>query len=159
MSKNNSNDLDPNYTEVNREMWNQTADIHKDYTFAKTLEKVAEADFSCLDEIETSLLKDIGVVGKDVAQLSCNNGREIISVKKMGAANCVGFDISDAFIAQAQELTKASGEEVNFVRTDVYELNHWCIWLDCRYSSLLSSDCSVATSRRQSLDLRNASYA
>jgi len=122
MSQTGSKDLDPNYTEVNRKMWNQTADIHKDYSYAKTLAKVAEKDFSCLDEIETNLLKDIGVVAKDVAQLSCNNGRETISVKKMGAAKCVGFDISDAFIAQAQELTKASGEELDFIRSDVYEI-------------------------------------
>lgn len=123
MSQNPLKDLDPNYSEVNRKMWNQTADIHKAYSHAKTLAKVSDKNFSSLDKIETQLLIDISVKNKDVAQLSCNNGRELISVKKMGAAHCVGFDISDAFIAQAQELTKASGEKLDFICTNVYEIS------------------------------------
>ena len=37
-------------------------------------------------------MKDLGIARKDLAQQRCNNGRELPSVKRVGAARCVGFD-------------------------------------------------------------------
>jgi SAM-dependent methyltransferase len=65
----------------------------------------------------------LGLAGKAVAQLSCNNARELISVKMAGAGRCVGFDISEAFIEQGQRLVAASGVDVELVRTNVYDID------------------------------------
>jgi ubiquinone/menaquinone biosynthesis C-methylase UbiE len=62
------------------------------------------------------------VAGKDVVQLCCNNGRELLSVKNLGAGACVGFDSAEGFIEQAHELAAASGLACEFVCTDVYDI-------------------------------------
>ena len=62
-------------------------------------------DHSCLDEVQTEWLTKVGVTGKDVVHLCCNNGRELLSIKKMGAANCVGFDISRASACSSIDMT------------------------------------------------------
>jgi SAM-dependent methyltransferase len=122
-------DTDPDYTvsdytEANRAMWNATADVHASVSLPGLLAEVARPDFSTFDFVEEHVFGEIGLSGKDVAQLSCNNGRELISCKKAGAARCVGFDISEKFIAQGRELAQVGGVEVDFVRTDVYDIPH-----------------------------------
>jgi ubiquinone/menaquinone biosynthesis C-methylase UbiE len=57
-----------------------------------------------------------------VAHLCCNNGRELLSIKNMGARRCVGFDISDNFIDQARYLAESSNVACEFVRADVYDI-------------------------------------
>jgi ubiquinone/menaquinone biosynthesis C-methylase UbiE len=55
-------------------------------------------------------------------QICCNNGRELLSIKNLGAARCVGFDISDAFIDEARRLAAAGSIDCTFVRSDVYAI-------------------------------------
>ncbi len=112
------------YAQANRAMWNVTADVHARATMPKLLESVVRADFSTFDFVEERIFRGLGLGGKDVAQLSCNNGRELISCKKAGAARCVGFDISEGFIAQGQALAQVGGVDVSFVRTNVYDIPH-----------------------------------
>jgi ubiquinone/menaquinone biosynthesis C-methylase UbiE len=116
--------MKPDYTELNREMWNQTADVHAKVTLPKLLERVTKPDFTTFDDIEKEIFTWLNLKGKNVAQLSCNNGRELISCKKAGAARCVGFDISDAFIEQGKLLAKTGNVEVEFIRTNIYDIPH-----------------------------------
>jgi ubiquinone/menaquinone biosynthesis C-methylase UbiE len=78
--------------------------------------------FSVLDPYETEKLLQIGVKGKAVAQLACNNGRELLSIKNMGAERCVGFDIAEEFIKQAEELNQAAQLDCEFVVSNIYEI-------------------------------------
>jgi SAM-dependent methyltransferase len=110
------------YTEANRRMWNETAAIHARAYVNDLLTRIAAPDFTTFDIVEQRLFAQIGLDGKAVIQLCCNNGRELIAVKKAGAGHCVGVDISDEFIAQGRELAKAGGVEVEFVRSSVYDL-------------------------------------
>jgi ubiquinone/menaquinone biosynthesis C-methylase UbiE len=111
------------YVEANREAWNRAAPHHKAHAQYEALAKgFANPGFSCLDEVATALLTEIGVVGRDVAQVCCNNARELLSVKGLGAARCVGFDISAAFLRQAEELAKIAGHACEFVETDAYRI-------------------------------------
>lgn len=57
-----------------------------------------------------------------MAQVCCNNGRELISLKNLGAVRAVGFDQSDAFLAQAGELARIAGQDCEFVLGDVNAL-------------------------------------
>jgi ubiquinone/menaquinone biosynthesis C-methylase UbiE len=77
---------------------------------------------NCLSVTTTQILKQLGVAGKSVAQLCCNNGQELLSIKNLGATRCVGFDISDNFIEQARYVSQSSGVDCEFVRTDVYDI-------------------------------------
>src|SRR3546814_2111525 len=78
------------YIEANRQSWDEAAPVHAEQKLADLLAGFAKPGYSCLDEIETAILEKIGVEGKAVAQLCCNNGREVLSVVNMGAARGVG---------------------------------------------------------------------
>ena len=110
------------YAEANRAMWNKAADVHARASLPDLLAAVSKPDFTTFDFVEERVFAQIGLTGKDVAQLGCNNGRELISCKKAGAGRCAGFDIADKFIAQGQALARAGGVEVEFVRSSVYDI-------------------------------------
>jgi ubiquinone/menaquinone biosynthesis C-methylase UbiE len=110
------------YIEANRIMWNETADIHAQGYGAELLDHVGALDFSTFDDVEKRMVARIGLEGKAVIQLGCNNGRELISVKKAGAGRCVGVDVSDKFIAQGRQLASRGGVDVDFLRSSVYDI-------------------------------------
>lgn len=109
-------------TQQNRDAWEEAAPVHHHHNQAHLIADFGVSGHTCLDEIETELLKAIGLEGKDVAQLCCNNGRELISVKNMGAARCVGFEGTSGFVSQARELNTAAGQDCEFVEGDVYAI-------------------------------------
>ncbi len=110
------------YSESNRRAWNATADQHRGQRWDIVLKQLTDPALSPFDQTELDLLQGLEIAGKDVIQLCCNNGREVLSLKKLGAGRCVGVDISDAFIAQARELADISGLEADFIRANVFEL-------------------------------------
>lgn len=111
------------YIAANRLAWNEVAPIHARQKFAQLLINFQQSGYSSLDAVETALLEQIGLDGKSVAQLCCNNGQELISIKNLGAGRCVGFDISDEFIAQAHQLNSAAQLDCEFVQGDVYNIS------------------------------------
>lgn len=54
-----------------------------------------------------------------MAQLCCNNARELLSIRNMGAGRCVGFDFSRAFLDQGRELAVAAGQDLEFLQTEI----------------------------------------
>lgn len=110
------------YTEAQRQAWDEIAPIHKKSEFEKLLSDFKQPGYSCLDAIETPLLQEIGLKNKSVVQLACNNGQELLSIKNLGAGRCVGFDISGEFISQARTLAQAGGINCEFERLDIYEI-------------------------------------
>ncbi|MDN4547608.1 bifunctional 2-polyprenyl-6-hydroxyphenol methylase/3-demethylubiquinol 3-O-methyltransferase UbiG [Pseudomonas sp. C32] len=107
----------------NREAWNDSARHHKDSPdWQPLLCAVEQTDFSCLDETLTELLIQVGVEGKDVVQLGCNNGRESLSLFALGARHVVGVDQSGAFLEQARELATRSPHAPQFIEADVHHL-------------------------------------
>ncbi len=99
------------------------APIHHRHNQAELLEAFSKPGHSCFDEIETARLRELGVAGKDVAQVCCSNGMEIVSVKNLGAARCVGFDGAEGFLEHGRELAQAAGVDVEFVYTDIYDID------------------------------------
>lgn len=111
------------YTAANRDAWNAAAPHHQAHDqYARLLRGFAKPGFSCLDSTATARLQALGVAGCDVAQLGCNNARELLSVKNMGAARAVGFDVSASFLAQGHELADLAGLECELVETDIYKI-------------------------------------
>lgn len=116
-------------TEANREAWEEAAPLHATQNQEKLIASFRDPAFSLLEDVEIARLNAIGIEGKDVAQVCCNNGRELICVKRMGAARCVGFDGAQGFIDQAWELAEAAGTEAEFVCTNIYNIDstyHGC---------------------------------
>ena len=107
----------------NKHAWDESAQLHKDTdNWKNLLRSVADPDFSRLDPTITALLQDVGVAGKDVVQLCCNNGRECLSLFSLGARSVVGVDQSRAFLQQAQELAEVSPHSPEFIEADIHHL-------------------------------------
>jgi ubiquinone/menaquinone biosynthesis C-methylase UbiE len=110
------------YTEANRIAWNEVMPYHQKAKDGKFFRAFLTPGYSCLDDVVTSKLTECGVKKKDVAQLGCNDGRETLSLKNMGAKKAVGFDISDSAISEARKLAETAQLACEFVRTDIYEI-------------------------------------
>ena len=91
------------YTEANREAWNEVMPLHQRAAKEKWDESFSRPGFVALDEAEIELWQQVRIKGKRVVQLLCNNGVELMSLKNMGAGECVGFDISDETSKEANE--------------------------------------------------------
>lgn len=111
-----------NYTEKNRAAWNEAAPYHQKHRKTDYYEAFKHPAFSVLKTLEVQELTKIGLTGKRIAHLCCNNGVELISMLRLGAAHGTGFDISDAFIEEARKLAEIAGVSCDFVRTDVLEI-------------------------------------
>lgn len=123
MSKRYSRKQRRDFTDANREAWDEAASVHARINQAKLLEAFAKPGHSTLDDHCLVRLEEIGFEGKAVAQLCCNNGRDLLSLRNLGAGHCVGFDASTEFIGQARALARLTGhEDVEFVVTDVYDI-------------------------------------
>jgi SAM-dependent methyltransferase len=109
-------------TEANRLAWNAIAPVHRRAAGEQLRARFAVPGASSLDEVMTAQLTRLGVRGKRVVQLCCNNGQELLSLMNLGAARAVGFDISDVVIEEARELAGIAGLECTFVACDVYEI-------------------------------------
>lgn len=108
--------------EANRIGWNETAVIHERVSLSGLLEAVKSPDFCTFDDVERRVFDDIDLAGKSVVQLACNNARELISIKRAGAGRCVGFDISEGFVDQANRLSAAAELDVKVVRSSIYDI-------------------------------------
>ncbi|UEL25571.1 class I SAM-dependent methyltransferase [Pseudomonas fluorescens] len=107
----------------NKDAWDASATLHKDSPqWSALLASIARADFSCLDPTITALLQEVGVAGRDVVQLCCNNGRESLSLFALGARSVVGVDQSRAFLQQARELADVSPHNPAFIEADIHHL-------------------------------------
>ncbi|MCP4180504.1 MAG: class I SAM-dependent methyltransferase [bacterium] len=111
------------YTNSNREAWNEVTPKHQaarnerlDKSFS-TPGYIIQRDKQLL-----SLFDKIQIKGKDVIHLCCNNGIELLSIKNMGAGRCVGVDISDLAVDEANNRAKESNIDCEYICSDVYEI-------------------------------------
>jgi SAM-dependent methyltransferase len=112
------------YINGNREAWNTAAKYHHKAMAEGWMEGFAKPGYTSFDTFDYNLYNRIPFQGKSVFQAPCNNGREILSFITMGAAEGVGFDISDENIAFANKLKSISGIEAEFHRTNVYDITN-----------------------------------
>ncbi len=107
---------------ANREAWNEAAPRHGARNLEALLAAFSVPGHSCLDDTATARWRALGVAGKDVAHLCCNNGQELVSVKSLGAGRCVGFDNAERFLEQGRAIAEAAGAEIEFVHGDIHRL-------------------------------------
>ncbi|MFC1887458.1 class I SAM-dependent methyltransferase [Candidatus Cloacimonadota bacterium] len=110
------------YCQLNRKAWNAAIPQHKKAMDLKWDEMFADPDFIFQKGVELEELNKIGIAGKNVAHLSCNNGVELMSLKRMGADRCTGFDICDAAIEEAVERARRFKIDCEFVRINVLDI-------------------------------------
>lgn len=111
-----------NYAERNRKAWNEAASVHRKNRKINYHELFKNKNYSALDATLSSIINKIQLNGKNIAQLCCNNGRELLSIVNTTGATGVGFDISDEFIAEADAIAKSANLNCRFVRADINNL-------------------------------------
>ncbi|MCP4290088.1 MAG: class I SAM-dependent methyltransferase [Gammaproteobacteria bacterium] len=114
------------YTRANRLAWNEVAPRHAAHNNAALFEAFKTPGHVTFDGVILDTLLQVGVEGKSVIQLCCNNGSETLSLRNMGTARCVGVDAADEFLAHGQEMIRIAGAEddVELILCDVYSLPH-----------------------------------
>ncbi|MBN1969250.1 MAG: class I SAM-dependent methyltransferase [Candidatus Delongbacteria bacterium] len=110
------------FTAKNRIAWNDVMPLHQKANGTRWDERFADPQFSAQDENEKAEFNRVGFIGKNIAQFCCNNGVELLSLKRAGAGRCVGFDISDSAIEEANERAKRFNITVEYVQSDIYEI-------------------------------------
>lgn len=110
------------HTQSSRAAWNEVTSLHQRATRQKWDQAFMQPGYICLDEPSPGLLRQMGIAGKVVAHLCCNNGVELLSIKNLGAGECIGFDISDEAIREARERTALCWIACGYVHTDVYDI-------------------------------------
>ncbi|MGI9512932.1 MAG: class I SAM-dependent methyltransferase [Anderseniella sp.] len=112
------------YVTSNKEAWNEAAARHAAHNQARLREQFADGGYNHLSNDVIAMLERVGITGRSAVQIACNNGKDLLSLKNMGAARCLGIDQADAFVAQARELAEIAGHDgdVSFLTADVYAL-------------------------------------
>ena len=110
------------FTDANRQAWNEISVRHRVQRAETLMAELGARGASVLDSIVTARLGAIGVAGKRVVQLCCNDGREVISIKNLGAARAVGFDISRVALDTGEALAAHAGVACELVERDIYEI-------------------------------------
>ena len=113
--------------EKNREAWNEAMVYHQKARSAFLREGFKNQNFTTFtwegDEILIEKFKEIGLADKVIAQLPCNNGRELLSIVNLGAKKGIGFDISDTAISEANELKAIANLNAEFHRTNILDID------------------------------------
>jgi 2-polyprenyl-3-methyl-5-hydroxy-6-metoxy-1,4-benzoquinol methylase len=109
--------IELDYIEANKELWNQRTDVHftSDFYDVPTFIEGKNS----LKEIELELLGDVN--GKSILHLQCHFGQDTLSLARMGA-KVTGIDLSDKSITKANELAKQLNLDAEFICSDIFEL-------------------------------------
>jgi len=108
---------------VSHSAWNQVAPLHK-AAAAEQLDKLF-SDPKGIIQTDEELLKVLGNISikeKDIVHLCCNNGSELLSLKRMGARKCLGIDISELAIDEGQRRAELFNIDCDFICADIYEI-------------------------------------
>ncbi len=117
----NSNDR-TRYMEANRKAWNVAMSYHRKAKDEEWDKLLADGSFLFQTEPELSILKKTGIEGRSIVHVCCNNGRELLTLKRMGAGRCAGFDISDEAIADARGRSEKFHIPAEYYRYSVYDI-------------------------------------
>ena len=107
------------YIHANRMAWNEAQSVHEKNRSCDIVDDIIKENL----HIDRRLIEGFDLTGKTVGQFCCNNGRELLSLIALGAKECVGFDISDAFVDEANAMALKLGYNCTFIRADVTELD------------------------------------
>jgi len=112
------------FVETAEMAWDEAAVIHKQYRYNELLKGFKHSGFVSMPAIRRQILLEHGVAGKSAFQPCCNNGRDILSLKNLGATHCFGFDISTKFINQGKAFAEAGNIDCELIQADIFELDN-----------------------------------
>jgi SAM-dependent methyltransferase len=106
------------YVRANKAAWEEAFEAHQAGYRSDPVDRLRQGDLFLEPELVTAL-REIDVTGKAVAQFCCNNGRELLSVMRMGAEHGTGFDIAENFAEEGRRIAREAELAADFVATDI----------------------------------------
>lgn len=111
------------FTSKVQEAWDEVNPRHQAYKKKSgQKKKFLRKNYHTLPAPLHEAFLDFGLEGKSVLHLCCNDGEELVSLKKLNAGKCVGVDISSSAIHSAKVLAAGLHLDVQFETRDVYDL-------------------------------------
>lgn len=105
----------------NKVAWEEVNEFHQNFK-KKYKDRFKEDQFVSINDVLLQTMNDLNFIGKSILHVCCNDGEELISLKKLGAGKCVGLDVSSSAIKSAEELNNTLGFDCEFVADDVYNI-------------------------------------
>ena len=107
-------DTPDDYLDRNKAAWSEVADVHAAHRMRTLTQAFSKPGYTIFGtdpehEVISRRLRQVGFAGKRVAQIGCNNGREILSALNEGAQSAVGFDLTPKFLDQGRGLAEVAG--------------------------------------------------
>jgi ubiquinone/menaquinone biosynthesis C-methylase UbiE len=110
------------YTAGNRAAWEEAFE-NRAPGWGEDAQRLKDIPFVFLEPEFIPLVEKENLRGRHVAQICCNNGRELMTiVKSTGAQSGTGFDISENILAQARANAEKAGIPCTFVRCNALAL-------------------------------------
>ena len=113
-----------NLNKLNKLAWEEAFDNRKSGWGEDIYDKIRNEGYPFLEEALIEELINFDLKGKAIAQFCCNNGRELLSLFKMGAEYGVGFDIAENMISTANMTAKRLKMNCTFVVTDILDIDN-----------------------------------
>ncbi|HNX60834.1 MAG TPA: class I SAM-dependent methyltransferase [Spirochaetota bacterium] len=107
------------YTHANRRAWNEAQSVQAQTRPYNIAEDIKKGNL----HVDRRIFEGVDLENKYVGQFCCNNGRELLSLIPLGAKECVGFDLSDAFVEEADRMARSLGYNCSFIRANVAEID------------------------------------
>ncbi|CAL2082497.1 class I SAM-dependent methyltransferase [Tenacibaculum sp. 190524A02b] len=116
---------DINYIEANKIAWSEVNTLHQEFKEKYKEKFIQDKDFVAIDEKLLQTMNRLNFANKSILHVCCNDGEELISLKKKGAGKCVGVDLSIDAITSAIELNEKLQLDCKFHTENVYNIeNH-----------------------------------
>jgi SAM-dependent methyltransferase len=104
----------------NKVAWEEAFDKRSENWLDDRMQRLSTEPFPYLEPEFVALFDGMDFAGKDIAQFSCNDGRELLSIcRSAGARSGVGFDIAENMVAYANECARNLALPCRFVATDI----------------------------------------
>jgi len=111
------------YVKGNKGAWEEAFDNRSENWCSDVLTRYRSEELPFIEpEMAQELLK-LTLSGRVVGQFCCNNGRELLSIMKLGAGKGIGFDIAENQIACANEFARALGVNCEFIAANILEID------------------------------------
>lgn len=112
-----------NHNALNKLAWEEAFDKRRPGWGDDIADRIANEVSPFLEKPLIDVLKEFDLVDRAIAQFCCNNGRELMSLVKLGAKSGVGFDIAENMVTFANAMAQRLGLACMFVSTDILNID------------------------------------
>ena len=119
---------------ANRQAWNEAQSMVPEDYKRQVIKDLKEGK-NRIDQDILKILMQI-VKGKRVCQFCCNNGRELLSLRKYEPKELIGFDMSDALITEANSMASGLNCDCKFIQTDIYDIIDYQNYFDILFITI-----------------------